>query len=372
MRRLILLQYLLVVLVTTGCAQDRIVEELGFIHSIGYDLNEAENAKKEGVLIITAAFPQVAPTAKSDREMLTTVAHTSKEGKAIMARKTERILVSGQLRTALFSNQLAEIGILDTIDTLKRDHTIGLNVKIITVNGSTKELLFDEYPNHPRTDRYIYELIEKDAQTHVTVDTSLYHFLRDYHDDGIDPITPYIKQGSDEIIIDGIALYKGDRFVYNLDPKASRVFKMLHGEYLGGDITTEIDLQNEEKKDYLYITFSTLESSRKVNVQSPSQITINIEVKGDIEEYTGQLELSDDEVQKEIERKLAKFIEKSSEKIIEIMQEHHIDNLGIGQYVRNSCNYKEWKEMNWSEEVYPEAEINVNVIAKLKGFGSVK
>jgi spore germination protein len=361
------------IILGTGCAQERIVEELGFIHGVGYELNEAENADEDGILTITLSLPQVSPTAVTDRVTLTTTAHTSKEGRTQLARQTERVLVSGQLRTVLFSDNLAERGFKDTIDTLNRDHSIGLNLKVIVVNGSAKELLMGEYEQHPRTSRYIYEMVEKEAKTHVTIDTSLYQFIRDYYDDGIDPIVPLIKQGKKEIILDGIGLFKGDQLVIKVHPKDGRVFKMLHGDYLGGNITVEMDLKDEPKEDdYLYLTFNTLESTRKVNVKSPSEIEIDLHVKGGVDEYTGHLDLSDDEVQMEIEEKLGKYIEEIGQKIISEMQEKQSDSLGLGQFVRNSSSYQKWKGMNWKEEIYPDAKISVNVDVKLKGFGSVK
>lgn len=370
MRKLLFL--LGTLLFITGCAQERIVEDLGFIHSVAYELNESENAEKEGKLIMTITLPQIAPTAE-DKLTLTTTANTSKEGRTQLSRQTERVLVAGQLRTALFSDNLARVGFLDTIDTLKRDHSIGLNVKIIVVNGSSKELLMGEYPQHPRVGRYIYEMIEKEAQTHVTVDTSLYEFIRDYHDDGIDPIVPLIKKGKEELILNGIGLFKGDQLVMEVHPKDGRVFKMLHGDYLGGTITKEIHLKDEPKEDdYLYISFNTLESKRMVTVKSPSEIQVNLEVKGGIDEYTGHLELTEDEVQKEIEKDLAKYIKETGEKLIKQMQEKQTDSFGLGQYVRNQSSYKKWKKMNWKEEIYPDAKITLNIDVKIKGFGSVK
>ncbi len=372
MRNLLLVVLILTSFLLTGCPEKKIVEDLGFIHSVGYELNEADDAEEEGVLILTVAMPQITPTAEKDREVLTTIAHTSKEGRMKLARKTDRALVSGQLRTALFSRNLAEIGIFDTMDTLLRDHTIGLNLKIIVVNGSSKDLLIGDYPEHPRTSRYIFELIDKEAKTLITADTSLHKFKRAFHDDGIDPIVPVIKQGIEEIIVDGLGLFSGERLVMTINPVDARIFMMLHGDYVGGDMTKEMILDDEEKESYLYMTFTTLKSKRKVKVNSPSEIDVNVEVEGSISEYTGLLDLSDDEVQKEIEKKLAANIEEVSERLIKEMQQKQADNIGIGQFVRNSSKYEEWQEMDWKEEIYPEAKINVNVNVKLRGFGSVK
>ncbi|RXI97824.1 Ger(x)C family spore germination protein [Anaerobacillus alkaliphilus] len=372
MRKLLLLFYI-TSLILSGCAQKRIVEDMGFIHSIGFELNEAEDAEEEGILTITITFPQVRPSAAKDHVVLSTIAHTSKEGRTKLARQTERVLVSGQLRSVMFGDTLAKMGFFDTIDTFKRDHAVGLNLKVIVVNGSPKEMLMTEFPEHPRIGRYIFELLEKEAQTHVTVDTSLHEFIRDYYDDGIDPIVPLMKAGKEEVILDGIGLFNGDKLAMQVDPKKARVFLMLHENHLGGTLTKQMRLKNETKEDdYLYITFNTLESTRKVNVQSPSEIQVNIDVKGSIDEFTGYVKLSDDEAQKDIEKKLAAYIKETSEEIIEEMQQNQTDSLGFGQFVRNSLSYKNWKEMKWKEEIYPDAKIDVNVNVKLKGFGDVK
>ncbi|MCT8137964.1 hypothetical protein H1D32_09470 [Anaerobacillus sp. CMMVII] len=156
-------------------------------------------------------------------------------------------------------------------------------------------------------------------------------------------------------------------------PKDGRVFMMLHGDYLGGAITTKMKLKEEPKQDdYLFLTFATLESERKVNVKSPKEIEVELNVKGAIEEYTGVLELSDDEVQKEIEANIATYIKETGEKIIREMQEKQTDSLGFGQYVRNKSSYQEWNGLKWKEEIYPDAQITINANVKIKGFGSVK
>lgn len=363
---------MLAIIILTGCPEKKNIEKLGFIHSVGYELNEADDAEKEGVLIITIDIPQIAPDADDAREVLSTIAHTSKEGRMKLARKTDRALVSGQLRTALFSSDLAKKGIFDTMDTLLRDHAIGLNLKIIVVDGSPKDLLMEDYPMHPRTSRYLYDMVEKEAKIQLTADTSLHLFKRDFHDDGIDPIVPIVKKGKGEIIIDGIALFLGERYVMKVNPVDARIFMMLHGDNVGGDITKEIKLDDEEKESYLFMTFTTLDSKRKIKVKSPTEIDINVEVKGSISEYTGLLNLSDDEVQKEIEKKFAEHIKGVCERLIKEMQENKTDNIGIGQFVRNNSKYEEWQKMNWKEEIYPNAQINVNVKTQLRGFGGLK
>ncbi|WP_452472545.1 Ger(x)C family spore germination protein [Paenibacillus xanthanilyticus] len=58
------------------------------------------------------------------RENITVTAKTSKESKLLLSRKTELIMVSGQLRDTLYGLSLAKRGIWEYIDTLVRDPSI--------------------------------------------------------------------------------------------------------------------------------------------------------------------------------------------------------------------------------------------------------
>lgn len=364
----------IVVLLLTSCAEPRTVEKLGFVHSIAFDLNEDRNDEDEHILIQTIEMPQISETASEDREVLTVTANTSKEGMMKIAKKSDRQIVSGQLRTILIGESLAKIGIADTMDTISRDHEIGLNVMVITIKGSAKELLDSDYPEHPRTSRFLFEMIRNDSRMQMTVDTTIHQFIRDYYDDGIDPITTLIKKAGLDIDVEGIALYRNDRFVEEISLKDARVFMMLHSDYVGGDLTIDIDLEEEKKERYTFITFNTFDSKRKITVdneKSPRVVQIDLSVSGTIDEYTGTAKLTGDHIQKEIEKKIAEHIETVAKNLLKKMQEAQVDSIGIGQHVRNSLPYEEWKKLNWREE-FANTEIKINAKVDLKNFGMVK
>lgn len=373
-KRCLLFFVFIVVMVISGCAESRIVEKLGFAHSIAFDLNDSRKSEDDDILIQTVEMPQITETAESQREVLTVTANTSKEAMMKIAKKSDRQIVSGQLRTVLIGESLARLGIADTLDTLFRDHEIGLNVIVITVKGSAKQLLDVDYKEHPRTSRYIYEMIKNDKKIQTSVDTTIHHFVRDYYDDGIDPITPLLKKSGNDVEVDGIALFRDDQFVEHISWKESRVFLMLHEDYTGGNLTIDVNLQGETKERYTYMTFNTISSKRKITVdnsKTPRRVRIDLKVSGTIDEYTGGLDLTDDHIQKEIEKKLEEHIKNVAETIVKKLQANKVDSLGIGQYVRNSLSYKEWKKLNWREE-FPNVEIEINVKSDIKNFGMVK
>ncbi|MFA9557233.1 Ger(x)C family spore germination protein [Evansella sp. AB-rgal1] len=360
---------LLFIILLQGCGEPNIIEDLGFMHSVAYDLN-TENPTEEGRLIITIDTPQVDQTAEDLREVLTTKAHALKEGTSNIARKSDRKLVAGQLRSVLFNQDLAKEGIMPIINSLDRDSHIGLHVKVIVVEGGTgKELLFEEYSRHPRTSRYLHDLIDKEADQSVVIGTSLYQFSRDYYDDGIDPVCPIIKKGENEIIIDGIALFREDKYVNKLTPDESLFFHMLYSDYEEKNVYFNIALEDE---DDVFTSFSVLEVRPKFIVTSPDVLEINLQVKGIIEEYSGTSDLSVREPKMKLENQLEEYIQKKSQNVITKLQQFGVDSIGFGTYVRNSVRYSEWKEMNWIESIYPDAQITVNTEVRIKGTGSIK
>ncbi|MNC76546.1 hypothetical protein D3C75_1282890 [compost metagenome] len=54
--------------------------------------------------------------------------------------------------------------------------------------------------------------------------------------------------------------------------------------------------------------------------------------------------------------------------MVKQMQEHNVDSLGIGAYVRNRMNYKEWTSLNW-REMYPQIEVECHTKVVIKDYG---
>nr|WP_246593586.1 Ger(x)C family spore germination protein [Evansella tamaricis] len=359
-------------IILIGCAEQNVIEEIGFIHSVAYDLNTENNQDERERLMMTVSIPQTAEEAEEEKEIISVKARSSKDGRAAISRKTDRMLGSGQMRSVLFNVDLAKEGIIDILESLVRDHHIGLNIRIIVAEGTGKEILSSEYTRHPRTGRYITHLVEKETEESIAVDTSLHQFNRDYYDDGIDPICAILKKGQNELILDGIALFKDDVYIMKVNPVDGRTFKMLHGGYRGGKVTIDMENGAGTGEKGAYMTFSTIRTKRKLTVLSPTEIQLKVDIIGAIDEYFGDLDLTKTSSQKELEVQLADHLKEQGERLIQQMQEKKVDNLGIGQYVRNQIGYENWKSINWKEEVYPTANIDVIMNVKIRDLGSMK
>lgn len=355
---------LIAVVLLSGCGSDeRIIDKIGFVQSTSQDL------LPDGQLKIAISVPIANPDIKVGREFLQTVAISNKVGQMKLARQTNLKLVSGQLRLILFGRSQAEHGIWDSIGTYYRDPTVSETVKIVIVDGDAGSLLSKNYDSFPRTGKYIDGVITKESGEHIIPKTTLYSFLRDYYNDGQDPIAPIIRSETDSIVVQGIGLFRDDKYVGEINSEEGIIFTCLYRSFKRGEFTVNL---TEESDKVVSVFFDSLQSKRKVRIVRTNsgnpEIRLHLKVKASVVDYPGELTLSNLRDLQEFERKVSAEMTRRGNQIIKKLQALKTDSLGIGNYVRNSMSYKDWKEMNWREE-YPNLNITCNFTFKVKDYG---
>ena len=132
-------QYLIIptflLFLLTSCTNTKTLEKIGIITSVGYD--EAEDGK----IISTYSLLQVNPASSPNEINVTSESYTSKGARIKSNLGTPKSLQSGQLRVALFNDELLKKGFIHLADTLARDSSISELVYLAVVEGSAKELL---------------------------------------------------------------------------------------------------------------------------------------------------------------------------------------------------------------------------------------
>lgn len=354
---------LITIILLTGCGDRRILERTGFIQSTSHDL------QPDGKIKYGISLPLSNTDIKANSKFLKTDADSAKEARIILARKTNLLLVSGQLRTALFGLALSKRDIWEHMDTLIRDPTISDQVKVIVINGDAADMLAKNFPENPRTGKYIDRLIEKEAKGQTIPETTLYSFTRDYYDDGIDPVAPVLKDMGDSIIVDGIGLFQGGRYVDKIVPKDSLIFAFLRGSFKHGELSLDLSKSDIGSKS---VMLSSLNSSRSIDVSGNGgerrSVLIDVKVKASVLEYIGKLRLSDEKEREALERAMSDQLTRRGNQMLQFLQAKKTDSLGIGTQVRNSMSYAQWKALAWQDE-YPRLTITCKIHIKIKDYG---
>lgn len=248
----------LILLLLTGCKNDeRVLEKLGMVQTSSYDLLDNNKLK------VVACVPVIDPESPVRRELLTAESDSIKEARLQFSRQTDLTVVSGQLRETLFGLTLAKAGIGDYIDTILRDPSIALGVRVTVVEGDAGELLSKTYKPHSDTGRYITHLLEKESSSNSVPTTTLYEFSRDYNDDGIDAVAPIVKDAGKKVTVDGIALFVMDKYVMKIPVEDGIIFALFRDDLKQGEATVNL---GEENGKPVIVMFSSLSGKRKVKV----------------------------------------------------------------------------------------------------------
>lgn len=359
-----LLPALLIVLLLCGCKETRILERTGFIQSIGFDL------LRNGKLRVGVGLPSSDPAIKAEREYLeTTEGKTHKDSFIYLARQTNLLLVSGQIRTILFGADLAKKGVWNYMESFKRDPVMSEKAKIIVVEGEATNILRKDYKSHPRTEKYIDRLVEKMIKVHGVPEVDMYTFARDYYDDGIDPVAAQIKDNGSSIKISGIALFRDDKYVTYVKVDDSIIFGYLYGPVVRAEMNIDLSKQSNKSQS---VMISSMSSSRKIRIthDADGSITAHIFVKAkaSVSEYIGELQIYEKSGRSKLEQEISTVLQQRADRLVTFLQDNNVDNLGIGSYVRNSMSHKAWKELDW-RKVYPKIKVQTHFKMTINDYG---
>jgi spore germination protein len=366
MNKLIFTIVMSMLLLLSGCFDNRILEDLGFINLVGYDKSEDEGDH----ILMSISMPQPSHVAQREREVYSTIAASSKMGRMLLQRKTNKMLVSGQIIAALMGADFAKRGMWDPIDTLLRDPQIGNQVRLVVIEDKARDIIHHDFPDHPRTGEYLQGLVLNEERVGTIPRSNIFSFVRDYYDDGKDPTAIFFGMGKDEVVMKGLALFKDDVYKRGLPIDQARIFTLMHESIRGG--TMDFSSRTLEPDREVIIVMGEFVSNRKMKVISADEVSprvgIEIRVRGYILEYTGHLDLSKKNNQKKLAQEIERYIAEEADKVINVLQEQEVDGLGIGRFVRNKMSYERWKQLDWAK-VWPKTRVDVQVKMHIKGVG---
>ncbi|WP_458413580.1 Ger(x)C family spore germination protein [Schinkia sp. CFF1] len=280
--------------------------------------------------------------------------------------ESSKPLISGKLQIVLYNRELAEkAGIFRYIDNLQRDPNIGSRVQLAIFEGSTEKFLHQLKTDEP-VGIYISDLLEESSEYSNLPTNNLHTFEFAYYNKGMDPILPLLEGKKERAKVKGIALFRGDKMVDSVSLQELFYFRSLYENFKKG--VFYIKLKNGER------TFLTnIKSTRKFTIHPnqvenfPPNVTITINMKGLIREYSGPY--IPDKFVKDIEKEIKEDMEEKTTQMIKKFQEVGIDPIGVGFQVRHHTrNYhdKYWKN------AYPNVDIKVNAKVEILERGVIK
>ncbi|MET3727262.1 spore germination protein [Fictibacillus halophilus] len=348
--------------ILAGCVPKEIIDEVQLIHAIGFDKKTDESIQG------TITYPVFNMDGNVRVETLSAVSHTSRFIRSKLNTQSPKTLTTGQLRVVLFNDRFAEKGILEIVNSLYRDPNVGNRLFLTVVDGSTNELLTKKYTASALPSMYLADLLDQNIKSENLPKTNLHVFLYSYYGEGMDPFLPIVKAHKKSIQLEGIALFKKDKYVGKLDHRQSFAFKVLLDGSKSGNY--EVEIKKEKRKGHAVIRNikgTTTYDIKKVN--GVPQFNVKMKILGEIHEYPHWLNLEQAENIALIKKTLKGQLQDEAQGIVKKFQQLQVDPLGFGDQVRR-------RERGWDYKVflkqYPSMKINVTTEVDIVETGVIE
>ncbi len=354
----------------TSCVQQKSLEKLGLITIAGFDLVE------ENKIMGTAVVQKFDPLTQTESKVITAFAKTSKGLRQQENLQSNQRLVSGQLRTVIYSRELAEKGISQLVDTLNRDSAIGNMVYITIADKSASEILKNGQ-NKPDINlgTYVYNLIQQNVEGEQIISPTLHEFNHNLFEVGKDPVLPILKVKNKNVIISGVGLFKNDRLIGDIKGGELFYLKILIDSSRAG--AREIGIEKKQLQRLMiknplfpespiyskaFLIIDNIRSKTKIKLVDKKnlhfKITINLASR--LLEMTEALDLSTPESMKYLENTLGKVMKKDVEDLLLHFKELEIDPIGFGNEYEAHHRGKPETMNEWREK-YKHATFEVHV-----------
>ncbi|MBK1811158.1 Ger(x)C family spore germination protein [Clostridium sp. YIM B02505] len=365
----ILFIFLSFTLIQTGCWDQKIFEDLGFILQLGVE--QSENNK----IIYTVSMPQIDPEAKEKIEVLTTTTNLMKEGQDKLRLESGRIVEGGKNQHLYFSSEIAQKGLDEFLESFLRSPENTLISNVIVVQGSPKELIENsrDYKDKPKPSFYVNDLLDDARNNSFTIESKIFKFSILSHSGTIDPTAPYVGFDKNQIKVLGSALFNGDKMVGKINNKQAGLLNALMGNKYGihyiykGQYSKRTD---DNTKNGAVIEMKVKKRKVKINTKDNiADVNIDLKLKGSVSEYLGPMDLSNPKDKKKFEEDISKKINEDCLELLSYLAEIKSDPVGFGEILRSKHN-EYWKSVNWKDE-YKKATFNVNAKIDIEFFGAI-
>ncbi|GGE59305.1 Ger(x)C family spore germination protein [Priestia taiwanensis] len=341
-----------------GCVNQKVLENLGLIIAVGYD-KDGEKVKGK---VITHHFGQKTEQVAEEFEG---EGFTVKGFRKDANYQVSNRLVSGQLRVAIFNQELAKDGIITYVESLIRDASTQANLYLAISEGSARELLdqkkFDKKGN---VGIYIYQMIQQNVKAETMVESTIHNFARDHYEIGQDSILPIIKQTKNGVSVDGIAMMRRGKMKFILPEQYKFYLGLMREGFQKVEQEMELPfepfkkhVQGEPKNETFHIMLNQFKAKPKIKVikEKPITFQIDIDAKVGIFEVTEKMVI-DEKLYPVLEKEIAKEIKKNVEGLLANLQEEDCDPIGFGSrynahkrgvHLTNDMWYKMYKDVKF-------------------------
>jgi spore germination protein len=361
-------------LLLCGCAEPKVIEEIGLITASGYDPG------KNGTILGTLVELKIDPVATNDVVILETESSTIRGIRNAANKKTSKGLASGQLRVILYGEGMFNKGNTGIAESLSTDPVISDLTYLAMADGKARDILQLKAKQIPDIGIHLYNLINQNTKVKIMPSATLQEVLHNHFTVGKDPVLPILKKvGNKEIAFSGVAMFKGNNLVGKISTEQSFYLTLLTDKYKSGSIDIEINTDSSKLKplnrrlNKTVVSLDSIGSSSDIKLINKEKVEFDLDVNltARLLEVTSQISLGDPENIKLIEKEINKSMKKEIEKLIAYCQSKESDVVGLGEVYKSSVRHSKLTDEKWYK-IFKEAKVNVNLDFTINRTGLIE
>lgn len=339
-----------------SCADREIIDEIQVVNAIGYDYDEDKDKIRGTVL-----YPIFKYGPTEEPSIIAAKGDSSFDIPLHLNIKSSLPLAFGQLRSVIIGEDYAKHGMQDLVNTLARNPDLGRTIKVAITDGEAHEMLSSVTRKKIKDYQFISNLIDQNIETENLPRTNLQTFLFSFFSDDRDPFLPLLSQEKDAIKLEGIALFKNEKYISSIDMKETFLLKLLLDGTKHGRYTMNIKHEGHSGEVILENLRTKTKYTLKGNRQNPT-IVVHLHIDGLVKEFPQWLSLTTPSNINMLEEKLTSNLEKDSNNLIKKLQKLGVDPICFTDYVRSrtrNFNSQRFRENYSDMDIHVKAHVNL-------------
>lgn len=367
MRRKIGLCLLILVMILSGCTDATPIEEVSVSLILGLDLNEDDQ------LLVYMSSPVFHKEAKDKEEVYKVKSFTLRQSREKFDTRVMGLTSGSKTQMFLVGKRLLKKkGWFDYLDPFFRDPKNTVTARVVAVDGSVADVIFDKPTDKPRLSLYLTNLIDTAAKRNLVKRTTLQDFRRQMKDKGRTGWITEIKKEKRIELTGSALLAQSSQYKLTVKPDENQLLNILEGKQKGDySITLPVSKESDHKgKQYISFSLPVIKVKKKVQYNGRFVFDIDVKLLISITEQLFPFDVEKDHAK--LEKNIANELEKEFNQLISKIQKAQVDPLGLGLYAR-AYTYPEWKrvEDSWGETL-AKSKINIHVKTKIKSMGTMR
>lgn len=358
-----------------SCIQTQEIEKLGLINASGID--SLDDDQLEMSLVVFQFSTQTEEVTKmiSGKGKTVNGAIEDAEKSSIFR------LSSGKVKLIVFGKEMAEKGILPSLDTQARDARLPDLMYLSVSKTTAKEILsVDEERVSTDAGQFLHGLIENHSRDHNIPRKTLQDFLRIYYDIGQDNVLPLFEIKDDVPKLSAIAVFQGDKLVGQITNEEAILINLMDRTVKEQMLELSLPLEpfepylekreDRKKEQKVEITVMIKKGKSKTKLIDKGNLVFETDtaIKLDLLEQSAGIKLEEPHVIELMAKEVEKEIEDRFEKLLTKLQKLETDPFGYGRYYKNSQKGKNLTRKEWREKI-PEIDVKFNVDADIIRHG---